>query len=62
MNKAAHAKYMAELYRLETGHRRRSVTEVVVISTIWGVIAGVGLLVLGGSFWMTVTIVRHFWP
>lgn len=58
---AAREQYRAELYRLETGHRHRSVTEIVVITTIWSVIGLVSLAVLGGAFLLGFVIVRHFW-
>ncbi len=60
-HQAARDQYRAELYRLETGHRHRSVTEIVVITAVWSLIGVVSLAVLVGSCWMAAVILRHVW-
>jgi hypothetical protein len=37
------------------------VTEVIVVATIWGVILGVSVLILVGSVFLIVAVVRRFW-
>ncbi len=60
-HQAARDQYRAELYRLETGERHRSVTEIVVITAMWCVIGLTSLAVLVGFCWVAAVIVRHFW-
>jgi hypothetical protein len=56
-------KYLDEIYALDNaGRRRRSVTEVIVICTIWAVILGVSVLILVGSVFLIVAVVRQFLP
>jgi hypothetical protein len=62
MNRAARQKYLDEIYALDNaGRRRRSVTEIVVICTIWCVIVAISVLILVGSVVLTVAVVRRFW-
>jgi hypothetical protein len=60
MNRAARQKYLDEIYALDNAGR--SVTEVIVICTIWGVILGVSVLILVGSVFLIVAVVRQFLP
>jgi ABC-type lipoprotein release transport system permease subunit len=62
MNRAARQKYLDEIYALDNaGRRRRSLTEIVVVGLVWGVILGVSVLILVGSVVLTVAVVRQFW-
>jgi ABC-type lipoprotein release transport system permease subunit len=63
VNRAARQKYLDEIYALDNaGRRRRSLTEVIVVATIWGVILGVSVLILVGSVFLIVAVVRQFLP
>jgi hypothetical protein len=62
MNRAARQKYLDEIYALDNaGRRRRSTTEIVVIGMIWGFIVAISVLILLGSVFLIVAVVRQFW-
>jgi ABC-type lipoprotein release transport system permease subunit len=63
MNRAARQKYLDEIYALDNqrSRRRRSLTEIIVVATIWGVILGVSVLILVGSVMLIAAVVRRFW-
>jgi hypothetical protein len=62
MNREARQQYLDEIYAMANGgRRRRNVTEVVIVLTMWVIIVATSVLVLVGSVLGSLAVVRHFW-
>jgi hypothetical protein len=62
MSREARQQYLDEIYAMDNaGRRRRSVTEVVIVLTIWVIMVATSVLILVGSVLGSLAVVRHFW-